>query len=145
MRHIMLAAACGLGLAACSLDPPKMSTEKLCNRYSAPLSSQRNDPAVREELIRRGAHSCVDPEGAGARGQHALLTGMFGPIAGAISSAARPVPPIEGSSEHRVATDREIAAARREQAERQRRELMASMIARGASDEEIRQALSGAP
>lgn len=145
MRHILFAAACTLGLAACSLDPPKMSTEMLCNRYSAPLSTQRNDPAVRDELLRRGAHSCVDPETAGTRGRNALIGGMFGPIAGAIHSAANPLPPIEGSAEHRQATDREIAKARREQAEQQRRETIASMVARGASDEEIRKALGGAP
>lgn len=145
MRQIMLATTCVLGLTACSLDPQKMSTRMLCDRYSAPLSSQRNDPAVREELLRRGAHSCVDPESAATRGQNALVTGLFGPIAGAVHSAAKPVPPIEGSDEHRRAMDGEITKARRAQAEQRRRELIASMVAQGASDEDIRQALSGMP
>lgn len=142
MRLLLLVGACCLILPACSLNPAEMSTEKLCNRYTAPLSSQRNDPAVRDELLRRGARSCVDPELAEARRQNALLTGLFGPIAGAIHSAANPVPPLEGTTEHTEAMNREIATVRREQADQQRRARIAELAASGATDEQIRATLA---
>ena len=150
MRQIVFAATCLLGLAACAhrLSPEeaaKEATPTLCTFYAGNLGPNYESPVIRDELLRRGAHSCLDPQIAAARRQNMMATGLFGPLGGLVHSAANPTPPIEGTAEHRRATDREIATARREQAERQRRETIASMVAQGASDEDIRKALGGAP
>lgn len=142
MRRVLLA-LCAAALPACSLEPQKMSTELLCGRYSAPLSTQRNDPEVRAELLRRGANHCVDPDIAGARGRNALATGLLGPLGGLIHSAAEPSP--KRADANYAATSAEIAEVRRQHSEQQRRDQISGMVARGASDDEIRRALAAAP
>lgn len=143
LSSLAVLALCAATLSACAYDPTTKSTEALCKAYALPLDPYGDKPGIRAELSRRNASSCLDPANVATRRNTALASGFLGPIAGAIHSAANPLPPIEDDATRRAATDHEIAQARREQGERQRREVIASMLARGASDEEIRKALDG--
>jgi hypothetical protein len=147
MRCIVLTATCMLGLTACAhrLSPEeaaKEATKTLCIFYAGNLGPNYESPVIRDELLRRGAHSCLDREIAATRRQNMMVTGFFGPLGGLIHSVANPTPPIEGAANRQQAMDREIAKVRWEQVEQQRRELIASMVAQGASDEDIRKALN---
>jgi hypothetical protein len=58
--------------AGCALDQseiPRMSSLKLCDYYSKPLSPNYFDPAIREELVRRGHAECTSPAAMAARRQ----------------------------------------------------------------------------
>ena len=69
MRKAVLAATIML-LAGCALTPEQIksvSTNFLCDQYTAPLSPQFLHPALKEELISRGADYCTKPEYINAR------------------------------------------------------------------------------
>lgn len=57
------------GCAVQQAEIPLMSSVKLCDYYSKPLSPNYFDPAIREELIKRGHAECTTPAAMAARRQ----------------------------------------------------------------------------
>ena len=59
-------------VAGCAVDQseiPRMSSLKLCDYYSKPMSPNYFDPAIRDELVRRGHAECTTPSAMNARRQ----------------------------------------------------------------------------
>lgn len=54
-----------LALTGCALTPQQISSSSvswLCSAYTAPLSPDLLNPAIKQELINRGAEHCTTPE-----------------------------------------------------------------------------------
>jgi hypothetical protein len=59
-------------LGACAIQQaeiPMTSSVKLCDFYSKPMSPNYFDPAIREELVKRGHAECTTPAAMAARRQ----------------------------------------------------------------------------
>ena len=63
MKKLVIALSCA-AIAGCAITAESIasySTTDLCRSYGAPLNSNYMSTLVRDELIKRGASHCVDP------------------------------------------------------------------------------------
>ncbi len=91
----LIAGLAGL-LNGCAMTPDEIhnaTTEKLCRAYSAPLSDTYFSPEIRDELYRRGAGWCTDPNVVMSRANNSLALIQSG-TALMQQSAPRPAPVI---------------------------------------------------
>jgi hypothetical protein len=65
MTFAILAAGCAVD----QFEIPTMSSVKLCDYYSKPMSPNYFDPAIRDELVRRGHADCTSPAAMATRSQ----------------------------------------------------------------------------
>ena len=59
-------------VSGCAVDQseiPRISSLKLCDYYSKPMSPNYFDPAIRDELVRRGHAECTSHAAMAARRQ----------------------------------------------------------------------------